>query len=528
MRTMKTLALAAFAASALALAGCGGGGSKTTSLGDTTTTTKTTTTTTTTTTTKVAAAGLCADAACVKHYKDTLDAANAALAALLKTNYTASQKTAADKAVADAQKDYNDAVAALAAYDAKQPPTYALKAMATAMGSVGTLPTGVTAADGTGASSVRGGMVTVNNADGDNTWSKATWPIGKITGWSGNVWEKSDDSIVVHTNIQAKKGAKWSVFYANTAPSSIADGFLWQPRNTTVVTGAAATTGVLTLGNGDIDSEVTDAAKIGDLISAAGFPSGKGAKITYPDNDKIADNDFEVEFSGTFHGVAGKFKCSDDTACTAENDDKGVLKNLSEGWTFTPTSTDSMVADVRTDADYLDFGYWVNTDDSGDTNAYEVGTFFRGQQERGDVSSVTGKATYKGGAAGLYTKRAFAPGGDGDLTKAGRFTADAELTAYFAQDTGQTIAPGNLNSISGTIKNFMDGSQVIDDAWSLKLPKASITTSNGTFAVTDSWSGKFYGPSTNDAQPSGVAGKFTGSFDNGEVIGAFGATKQKQ
>ena len=47
---------------------------------------------------------------------------------------------------------------------------------------------------------------------------------------------------------------------------------------------------------------------------------------------------------------------------------------------------------------------------------------------------LEGSATYKGGAAGLYTKRALTPGGDGDVTAAGRFTADAELTANFGGD----------------------------------------------------------------------------------------------
>ena len=38
-----------------------------------------------------------------------------------------------------------------------------------------------------------------------------------------------------------------------------------------------------------------------------------------------------------------------------------------------------MVAGVLVDADYLDFGYWVNTDDSGDDTVYMVNTFFRGE-----------------------------------------------------------------------------------------------------------------------------------------------------
>ena len=467
---------------------------------------------------------------CVDEKKMAMDEAKEALDAV-KADQSSTQaqiKTAQD-AYDAAVTAYNTAVTAQNTYAAMQAPTYGLKAMATAMDSVGTLPTGVTAADGTGDSSVRGGMVTVNNADGDNTWSKATWPIGKITGYPGNVWEKSDDSIVVYTNVQAKKGAKWSAFYIATAPTGIAEGFTWQPRNTVAISGVNDD-GVVSM-NTDLSAATpAGATSVEKLFSADGFPSGNGASINYPDNDKVTTNAFKVEFTGTFHGVAGKYECTranNDGRCGASNNDKGVLQTLTGTWTFTPTSLDSEVADVRSDADFLDFGYWVNTDDSGDTDTYKVGTFFRGQQPRGDVSSVTGKATYKGGAAGLYTKRAFAPGGDGAVTAAGRFTADAELTAYFAQDTGQTIAPTNLNTISGEIKNFMDGGQVIDAAWSLKLPKAAISTDPaGTFSVTDSWSGEFYGPGGDtNPQPTGVAGKFTGGFNNGEVVGSFGATK---
>ena len=55
------------------------------------------------------------------------------------------------------------------------------------------------------------------------------------------------------------------------------------------------------------------------------------------------------------------------------------------------------------------------------------------------------------------------------------------------------------------------------------------TSNNGAFGGnTDSWSGQFIGGSGTTADdvtaPTGVAGEFTHEFDNGEVIGAFGAT----
>ena len=71
----------------------------------------------------------------------------------------------------------------------------------------------------------------------------------------------------------------------------------------------------------------------------------------------------------------------------------------------------------------------------------------------------------------------------------------------------------------------MDGGEVIDPSWTLKLDKISgsdldVTPGNATA----NWDGRFYG--TDGTQmPTGIAGKFTGAFNNGEVVGAFGATK---
>ena len=495
----------------------------------------------------VAAPAACTDAACVKHYKDAMDAAKTVLdAAKADQNSTQAQIAAAQKAYDDAKKAYNDADAAQKAYAAMQPPMYdtadALKAMDDAIKSPTTLPTTTPAfvANG-GTSAVMGGKVTVpvSSTDDTNTFSQATWPVGKITGWAGSVWEKSadGDSVVVYTDKQADKGAKWSVFYAGNASNNndnaklgTEEGFIWATRDGVV--GGVNSDGVITFTEANLDADATK------LISASMIPSEKGKSTTYPDNDKDSTNDFEVEFAGTFHGVAGKYKCVSSTACAAGTNLQGVL-SLTGEWIFTPTSTDSMVADVRSDADYMDFGYWVRTDDSGDTVDYDVNSFARGQ-DTSVVSAAVKSATYKGGAAGLYSKRAFASDGKGAVEAAGRFTADAELMANFG---GDDVAPNARFTITGTIKNFMDGGgNVIDAAWSLELMSAKITESSGAIGADSDtttkhtakttgggdWTGQFYGADADaTTYPTGVAGKFDGEFNNGRVIGAFGATHSK-
>ena len=312
------------------------------------------------------------------------------------------------------------------------------------------------------------------------------------------------DSVVVYTNKQADRSAKYSTYYAVEEKTVDEDGFTWVARNN-VVTGVDDD-GVIDLA----EDMVADAAK---LISAAMFPSGNGSGTTYPHDDDDADEVFKVEFAGAFHGVAGMFECTSNAACAAQNGPDGQLNSLTGTWTFTPTSTDSMVADVRTDADYLDFGYWVNTDDSGDDTEYMVNTFHRGEDPYVGVADVEGSATYKGDAAGLYTKRALTPRGDGDATAAGRFTADAELTAHFS---GNDVAMNDQNSISGTIKNFMDGGTMIDAAWLVELNDTGETpnvdetagTFSGKTTGDGSWNGTFYGDGDN-AYPSGVAASST-------------------
>ena len=493
--------------------------------------------------------------ACVDEKKTAMDAAKAAYDAALADKNSTQKQVADAKAAYDAAKTaYDNAVDARNTYLAMQPPTYDLEAAGKAVVTAPeTLPTGVTAADGAGESSVRGGTVTVNNADGDNTWSKATWPVGTISGWTGSVWERtkpSKDSIVVYTNIEDAKSVKYSQYYVKNTTGTPTEGapagFNW-----------VAWAGVDGVSDDDkgilsLDDDAIPAANVKKLFGAADFGSGqeklpaKGDNRTYSDEDDVADGN-QAAFAGSFNGVAGMYKCNSGSACTVNHAAAGTLE-FSDDWTFVPDSTDTTVPGVLTDADYMDFGYWVQTGESDGSVTYTVGTFFRGQTASGDVGSLEGTATYRGGAAGLYTKRAHAPAGDGDVIAAGRFTADAELTAHFV---GNDVAQNDQLSISGSIKNFMDGGKAIDAGWIVELNKIGGTVGTGIFNTNPfaldthffsgtttgggSWSGQFYGTVVvdNDDQtegnqstlPSGVAGQFNAGFDNGSVSGAFGATK---
>jgi hypothetical protein len=246
----------------------------------------------------------------------------------------------------------------------------------------------------------------------------------------------------------------------------------------------------------------------------------------------------ESMFEGTFHGIEGTYTCTDNAGCTIVSDDMGMLSMLGGTWTFTATADDAegMVAAVDTDDDYLDFGYWVQTmTDAEGAETYMVHAFARGSDTYGNVDDVEGSATYTGGAAGLYSRSVFDSAGKETILGGGRFAAEVELKAYFG---GPTITPENTDSISGKVFNFSASGDDAVNTWVVNLPKVQAnvadtgTWTNGTFGSTaigtdvdTSWTGTFYGPNEDDAQPTGVAGTFQQELSTRTITGAYGATQ---
>ena len=126
--------------------------------------------------------------------------------------------------------------------------------------------------------------------------------------------------------------------------------------------------------------------------------------------------------------------------------------------------------------------------------------------------------------------------GSPTVGSSGHFTADATLTAHFAQKN-EGIAPNLLNTISGTINNFEDA-EGNNLGWSVDLNKTDIDSGDGSIDIgtttgNGSWTGTFYGnpdvPATDtdntDNYPTGVAGEFNAHLGDGHVVGAYGATR---
>ena len=465
-----------------------------------------------------------ASQACVDALKTALEAAEAALTALEDADTsTLGQIAEAEKAVTDAMMALEEAEKALADYMAMQPPTIDIEALATAVDAPAALDAGLTAADGDN-DTLRGGKVTATG------YEKAAWPASTRSGWAdkwaGSVYEEdatamTTNTVVIYTNIEDPGPSSYTDYYTGARPgvSQEADG----------------TTGALML--------VGTYAMLADLIVAEGLPSGMDQLFTFETEARpVPMGDDALE--GMFNGVPGSFSCAN--ACTATTDGEGAL-TLGGDWTFTPDSElmrdEVMIQDVDPDTDYLDFGYWVRTvTDEDDAEAYMVNTFARGELAYASVADVTGSAEYAGAAVGLYTKRADTVSGVGDVEAAGAFTAVTTLTATFGQPDGSPLPAGLVDSISGKITDFRDyAGDPIDTRWTVLLNKIGGTDGVGTFAAgftggttnaattadDGTWSGQFYGdPGADNAHPTSVAGEFDASFNNGDVIGAFGATIQ--
>ena len=281
-----------------------------------------------------------------------------------------------------------------------------------------------------------------------------------------------------------------------------------------------------------------DSADVLALVKSSAFTAGTAAELTFTDDDTDTnDMDEAFETAGTYNGAMGTYRCNGTADCTVTLNEMGAITAMSDGWVFTPDM--GATSDVADD-DYLHYGFWLmrTTDEDGVLTYNEVQTFAGSSiPVSGRVSDVDGSATYEGGAVGVYVRNVFDSEGEIDTATSGHFEADAMLTATFGQTATNSIVPNLLNTLSGTIDNFVlqHGEE---NEWSVNL-QGDIDTGAGTVTSADgatgggapgSWSATFHGPTTdadNDPiQPHSVVGEFDANFSNGSVAGGFGARKQ--
>ena len=235
--------------------------------------------------------------------------------------------------------------------------------------------------------------------------------------------------------------------------------------------------------------------------------------------------------AGYYDGAMGTYTCSGTADCTVDVNDKGELSAASDGWIFTPADDENVYV---ADKDFLSYGFWLKkTTKDGVVTYNEVAPFAMAHEMADSEGAVTGSASYKGDAVGVYVHNVLTPGGGMvESRTAGHFTAKASLMAYFGQPAspGDNIPPNLTNSITGIINQFMLAGDE-DNDWSVALKgdidptnfQIMMGTANGGGTPGD-LTGQFYG--ADGATPGAVTGEFDANFSNGSVAGGFGARKQ--
>ena len=238
-----------------------------------------------------------------------------------------------------------------------------------------------------------------------------------------------------------------------------------------------------------------------------------------------------------------------------------MKRTYTPGTLFVDVYTD-LQADDPINTDYMALGLWMFVPHGAVLVADgEVGVFTKVTDpfSSQNIQGLTGQATYKGPAHGLYTVHYLSPGSSSGF----QFDADVELTAEFG-------GPHELGTISGRLVNFSSRSEIdfplvpelrlgqapirslTDDENGaiLSLPPETppplnrpieggsfegevigyqVTTGN----YSGSWRGQFAGNGVNSIDhPSSVVGEFGASLRNdprgvrANLIGTFGAYKQ--
>jgi len=420
-----------------------------------------------------------------------------------------------------------------------------------------------------------------------------SWTAEKFS-WSND--DGAYEGVVVTSRRGAKPGdpviESWSSFFASSEEPL--DG----------VTAVADDADGSTAGRVTFSAPDSPAANLED-ISIRHFDGTTGLLPSRPETGSNTRTLVEAgtEISGMFLGVPGKYTCRAGSCSVVWNANTDSLSDDTltfSGGTldFEPTipgGSDITLSDIEVnytkdtipDTDYLTFGYWVTTTTKNTETSHVIKTFVdaigygeianRGLLATASQGTLRGKATYSGGAAGIYVLKT------GDLTDPdahdGEFVADVALTAQFGVNDG-SVAAKNQWTINGEVSDFQsttttDGSHDLSP-WTLKLNSVDLGTrtaggidadavSLGTNASpglpfgktrgfvdgaegnTDGeWSATFFGnvgsettdaadaaarigstvgtpTATMDDHPKAVIGEFNGHFSNGHVVGAYGA-----
>ena len=236
-------------------------------------------------------------------------------------------------------------------------------------------------------------------------------------------------------------------------------------------------------------------------------------------------------YSGTLNGQYGEFVCY--VRCSATINFFSDRVEMTDGnLLFIPITR-------APSADHLTYGSWLQaSNNAANVTQYAFGSFADGNDpfEQGRLEPLTGTATYRGDARGVYFDSE-------DAEDSYFFDALVTFTANFGSGSELGTIGGRVHDFV-TLTEFNDyrrssstGRTAVAGNPTLVLGSADIGSSNSGFfdgetsatydgsAFSGQWGGRFYGNGDGSSPPGSVAGTFGAATADGSRVlqGAFGA-----
>ena len=102
---------------------------------------------------------------------------------------------------------------------------------------------------------------------------------------------------------------------------------------------------------------VANTEVVRELVMSDEFTAGTAAVLTFTfDDPDTMDMDEAFEAAGTYNGADGTYRCNGTDDCTVNINAEGEISDMSGDWVFTPAM--GATSDVEDD-DYLHYGFWL-------------------------------------------------------------------------------------------------------------------------------------------------------------------------
>lgn len=206
-----------------------------------------------------------------------------------------------------------------------------------------------------------------------------------VAGWTGGRYGRgtAGESLVVYTDVDAPEAMAFTPENLNRL------------REVSGLTGEA-------IPDAGLPVVAAYLPLVGSTSLAAASPNGSARHVAQGTGAGAG-----LSFTGTFAGGTGTYGCSGGN-CSVTLDDRAMPTAMAGDWTFSPDG--GAMVNVP-DYAHLHFGWWLSGKDGGPYGFQTfAGSTGYGSGSSAVTAAMTGTATYRGAAAGLYASMDVAGG----------------------------------------------------------------------------------------------------------------------